>query len=90
MRMTGQAIRLDATGTAQGNGPGTLLAAVLTAGDAADASAVVRDGGAAGRILFTLKAVQKTSVCFNAHAAFVTDIHVTLAGGGAEMTVVIW
>ncbi len=87
--MTGQALRLDATGTAQATGPGTLLRALLTAGDAADASAIVRDGGAAGTILFTLKAVQKTSASFDAHVAFTTDVHVTLAGADAEVTVVV-
>lgn len=87
--MTGQAIRLDATGTAQATGPGTLLRVLLTAGDAADASAIVRDGGAAGRILCTLKAPLKTSAVFEAGVAFTTDLHVTLGGAAAEVTIVV-
>lgn len=81
--------RLTATGTAFATQKGLLYGVVLNGGSDA-ATAVVRDGGAGGTILASLKAAAASTVPWfpPAHVVpFHTDIHVTITGTAPEVLV---
>jgi hypothetical protein len=81
--------RLTATGTALATQKGFLYAVVLNGGSDA-ATAVVRDGGAGGTIIASLKAQAGTTASFTPTGfalPFATDVHVTITGTVPEVLV---
>jgi hypothetical protein len=81
--------RLTATATAFAAQKGMLFGVVLNGGSDA-ATAIVRDGGAGGTILASLKAAAATTVIFQPACfslPFATDLHVTITGTAPEVLV---
>jgi hypothetical protein len=80
---------LDATGNVGPASGGTLRAVSLAAGSAA-ATATIRQGGSGGSIILTIKAAANEShSTARLDAVYAGQLHVTLAGTGAVVTVVV-
>lgn len=88
MLPTGTPTRRTTTGSFH-TGPGVCYGISLTAAAAA-ASATIRLDGSGGTVVVVIKAaVETTAVWFPPCGVHFSDLHVTLAGTGAEATALI-
>ncbi len=87
--MVGQTIVVTGSGAVAGlTGPGTLIAARLTAA-AANATAVITDAGAGGATIGALAAVINTTDQLLIPCPFRGQISVTLTGAGATLVLYV-
>jgi hypothetical protein len=86
MPEVGSAVRRTTTGTLVSAGPGFLRGVQLNGGSDA-ATAIVRDGGASGTIIGSVKAAAGATVAvsYPCLVPFVTDLHLTVTGTSPEV-----
>ena len=86
----GRPVRITATGDVPGAARGGTVYGLSITPGTADTTITIRQGGAAGTILFVLKA-QANDPSFGTEGGwrFEGQLHVTVAGADAELTVMI-